>query len=59
MKAFMRNVGRFVICEDGPTAVEYSIMLALIILVCFAAVITIGVTTNTLFEHAANSTSRL
>jgi pilus assembly protein Flp/PilA len=28
--------------EEGPTAVEYAVMLALIIIVCFAAISTIG-----------------
>ncbi|MFL5340522.1 MAG: Flp family type IVb pilin [Gemmataceae bacterium] len=33
---------RFVKREDGPTAVEYAVMLALIIVVCIAAVTTLG-----------------
>ena len=28
--------------EDGPTAVEYAVMLALIIVVCLAAITTLG-----------------
>ena len=35
--------------EEGPTAVEYAIMLALLILVCFVAIASIGgVTSNML-----------
>jgi pilus assembly protein Flp/PilA len=39
--------------EDGPTAVEYAVMLALIIVVCFAAITALGSSTNSVF---ANST---
>ena len=42
----MRKLGQhfinFLKSEDGPTAVEYAVMLALIIVVCIAAVITLG-----------------
>jgi len=42
--------------EDGPTAVEYAVMLALIIVVCVAAVTTMGGNTNSSF---ANSTLKI
>jgi pilus assembly protein Flp/PilA len=35
--------------EDGPTAVEYAVMLALIIVVCLAAITTIGSKANLTF----------
>ncbi len=38
----VRSVLAFLKCEAGPTAVEYAVMLALIITVCIAAVATIG-----------------
>ena len=42
----MRNVAKkfvsFMKKEDGPTAVEYAVMLALIIVVCIAAITTLG-----------------
>ena len=41
--------------EDGPAAVEYAIMLAMIILVCFAAVMAVGTKTNSILQNAANS----
>ncbi|MHB9066632.1 MAG: Flp family type IVb pilin [Pirellulaceae bacterium] len=34
----MRHLLRFLQSEDGPTAVEYAVMLALIIVVCIAGV---------------------
>ena len=36
--------------EDGPTAVEYAVMLALIIVVCIAAITTVGTNTNSTFN---------
>jgi pilus assembly protein Flp/PilA len=39
---FARRVIRFLKAEDGPTAVEYAVMLALIIVVCTTAVTTVG-----------------
>ena len=38
----IQHIVRFVRSEDGPTAVEYAVMLALIIVVCIAAILTIG-----------------
>jgi pilus assembly protein Flp/PilA len=35
--------------EDGPTAVEYAVMLALIIVVCVAAITTLGSNANSTF----------
>ena len=37
--------------DDGPTAVEYAIMLALIIVVCIAAVTGLGQSTNAVFGN--------
>jgi pilus assembly protein Flp/PilA len=36
--------------EDGPTAVEYAVMLALIIVVCLAAITTLGQNANSTFD---------
>ena len=43
----------FLVSEDGPTAVEYAVMLALIIIVCLAAIGTVGTKTNTTFTKAS------
>ena len=43
------NVVRFLKSEDGPTAVEYAVMLALIIVVCIAAITTLGLNANNTF----------
>jgi pilus assembly protein Flp/PilA len=41
-KLLQQFVAAFVNGEDGPTAVEYAVMLALIIVVCIAAITTLG-----------------
>jgi pilus assembly protein Flp/PilA len=40
-RAIRRVVG-FLKAEDGPTAVEYAVMLALIIVVCMTSITTLG-----------------
>ncbi len=52
-----RRVRHLVLDADGPTAVEYAVMLALVVLVCLAAVMTVGSSTNRLFTNANNSIS--
>ena len=42
MGEFRDVVVKFCQREDGPTAVEYAVMLALIIVVCLAAITTLG-----------------
>ena len=49
MRKFSEAVVNFVKREDGPTAVEYAVMLALIIVVCLAAITTLGQNANTTF----------
>ena len=42
MKNVITKVQKFMQSEDGPTAVEYAIMLALIVIVCLTAIQAIG-----------------
>lgn len=49
MKKFTDAVVNFMKREDGPTAVEYAVMLALIIVVCLAAITTLGQNANSTF----------
>jgi pilus assembly protein Flp/PilA len=44
---------KFLKQEDGPTAVEYAVMLALIIVVCIAAITTLGSNANETFSNVA------
>ncbi len=46
---------RFLVSEDGPTAVEYAVMLALIVVVCLTAITSIGTSANTTFTNVAAS----
>jgi pilus assembly protein Flp/PilA len=55
MKSFATKLRRFLVSEDGPTAVEYAVMLALIIAVCLAAITTIGTNANSIFSKVAGS----
>jgi len=51
MQAVFRQVREFLRREDGPTAVEYAVMLALIIIVVFTAVQTVGSQTNKVYSN--------
>ena len=50
-----KKVISFLKKEDGPTAVEYAVMLALIIVVCIAAITTLGSNANNTFSSVAQS----
>ena len=51
---FVPSFVRFLKQEEGPTAVEYAVMLALIIVVCIAAITTLGGNANSTFGNVAN-----
>jgi pilus assembly protein Flp/PilA len=55
MRNLTKNVVEFLKREDGPTAVEYAVMLALIIVVCIAAVTTLGSNANSTFSYVGSS----
>jgi pilus assembly protein Flp/PilA len=50
MRVIAKRLVRFVKTEDGPTAVEYAVMLALIIVVCLVAITTLGQQANNSFS---------
>jgi pilus assembly protein Flp/PilA len=54
MKNFALKVQRFLASEDGPTAVEYAVMLALIIIVCLGTITTLGTTANEKFQEVVD-----
>jgi pilus assembly protein Flp/PilA len=45
------RIREFVRSEEGPTATEYAVMLALIIVVCIAAITTLGKKVNNVFSN--------
>jgi pilus assembly protein Flp/PilA len=55
MSKLIGQMRRFLSSEDGPTAVEYAVMLALIVIVCLAAISSIGTNANTTFTNVGNS----
>jgi pilus assembly protein Flp/PilA len=55
MKSLAVKLHRFITSEDGPTAVEYAVMLSLIVIVCLTAITTIGTNANSVFSKVASS----
>ena len=51
MRQFTNSVVKFLQAEDGPTAVEYAVMLALIIVVCITAITALGSNANNTFSY--------
>ena len=54
MRNFGQHIVNFLKREDGPTAVEYAVMLALIIVVCLTAITTLGSNANSTFTSVGN-----
>ena len=57
MKLLAQKVHRFLVSEDGPTAVEYAVMLALIVIVCLTAISSLGTAAKNTFTTVGNSVS--
>jgi pilus assembly protein Flp/PilA len=55
MKSFALKLQRFLKSEDGPTAVEYAVMLALIVIVCLTAIQAVGTSASTTFGNVSAS----
>ena len=55
MRKFAQFAVDFLKREDGPTAVEYAVMLALIIVVCITAITTLGKNANNTFTSVGNT----
>ena len=53
----MAGLKNFIRSEEGPTAVEYAVMLALIIVVCIAAITTLGSNANKTFATTSTAFS--
>jgi len=51
--AFARKAVAFLKAEEGPTAVEYAVMLALIIVVCIGTITALGNNANATFSNVA------
>jgi pilus assembly protein Flp/PilA len=55
MKPMIQKIRRFLVSEDGPTAVEYAVMLALIVIVCLTAISQVGKNASSTFNKVAGS----
>ena len=55
MRSLTQKMVSFLRKEDGPTAVEYAVMLALIIVVCIAAITTLGSNANSTFSFVGSA----
>ena len=54
MKRLLELAYDFVKADDGPTAAEYALMLAMIIIACFVAIETLSGKVQTTFETMAS-----
>ena len=55
MNRFWKFWRDFAASEDGPTAVEYAVMLALIVVVCLVAIQSVGTNAQSTFTNVASS----
>jgi pilus assembly protein Flp/PilA len=55
MRYVLERVAEFLRREDGPTAVEYAVMLALIIVVCISAITALGTNANQTFTSVSST----
>ena len=55
MRSLTRQTVSFLKKEGGPTAVEYAVMLALIIVVCIGTITTLGGNANNTFNSVAGA----
>jgi pilus assembly protein Flp/PilA len=53
----LTKVRRFLVSEDGPTAVEYAVMLALILVACITIVTSLGTSVSGTFSKVNASMS--
>ena len=57
VKNLIRCVEKFMVSEDGPTAVEYAVMLALILVACVTIVSSLGTSVSSTFNKVNTSLS--
>jgi len=57
MQGMISRVQRFLINEDGPTAVEYAVMLALIIVACVSVITALGTSMSGKFSSVSATLS--
>ena len=55
MNNLRKKIYCFLASEEGPTAVEYAVMLALIVMVCLVTIGQVGYEANLLFEDVSDA----
>jgi len=55
MRQFGNAVKKFLWQEDGPTSVEYSVMLTFIVVVCLTAITALGTNANKTYTSVGNT----
>ena len=55
MNTFLNRAKSFLQSEDGPTATEYAVMLALIIVACIGAITALGGSVSTMFTSLSGT----
>jgi pilus assembly protein Flp/PilA len=55
MRRVFQSLLSFMKKEDGPTSVEYAVMLSLIVVVCIASVTTLGKNANQAFSYVGSN----
>ena len=55
MNKLLLRARHLLVSEDGPTAVEYAVMLALIVIVCLTAIQAIGTKASAKFQQSADA----
>lgn len=53
MKALVSRMKAFLVNEDGPTATEYAVMLALVIVACMVAISALSTSLQGIFTGVA------
>jgi pilus assembly protein Flp/PilA len=59
MRRLKQSLLTFLSEEDGPTAVEYAVMLALIIVVCLTAITSLGTNANNTFSYVGQRVGKV
>ncbi len=57
MQSIISKCRNFLVSEDGPTAVEYAVMLALILVACITIVTTLGTSASSTFSTVNGAAS--
>jgi pilus assembly protein Flp/PilA len=58
MRSLRQFLARFVADEEGPTAVEYAVLLALIIVICLTSLIALGSNSNNTYSYVGTKVGK-